>query len=51
MMFKALKDRPWILLIVLFVAMIAATLAVVIICVRNEPASVPLDTPPPWTQK
>jgi len=51
LMFKALKDRPWIWFIALFVAMVAATVAVVIICERNEPASVPLDTPKSWSGK
>jgi len=50
-MFQALKDRPWIWLMALFAAMIAATIVVVIICVRNEPASVPLDPPQTWTGK
>lgn len=50
-MLQALKDRPWIWLMLLFVSMIAATIVVVIICERNEPASVPLDTPQTWTDK
>ncbi|MEI8342299.1 MAG: hypothetical protein WCH43_12295 [Verrucomicrobiota bacterium] len=50
-MLKALKDRPWIWFILLFVVMVSAFIAVVIICIRNEPASVPLDTPKTWTGK
>ena len=44
-MFKFFNDRPWILYVALFVAMILGTIVVVIIAVRNEPVSVPLDTP------
>jgi len=44
-MFQFLKDRPWILLIILFVSMVTATVGVVIISVKNEQASVPLDPP------
>jgi hypothetical protein len=50
-MLQFLKDRPWIWLMALFAAMIAATIVVTVICVRNEPASVPLDTPQTWTDK
>jgi len=50
-MLQALKDRPWIWFTALFVLAVAGTVVVMIICMRNEPASVPLDTPQKWTGK
>lgn len=44
-MFKFFNDRPWFLYVALFVTMILGCIVVVIIAVRNEPASIPLDTP------
>jgi len=43
-MFKFFNDRPWFLYIALFASMIVGTIVVVIIAVRNEPVSVPIDT-------
>ena len=51
-MLQLLKDKPWIWLMAMFAAMLIGTIVVTIICLRNEPASVPLDTPQQtWTGK
>jgi len=52
-MFNYLKERPWILIIVLFSVMVIVNVVVVIIAVRNDQPSVPLDSqsPVPWTHK
>jgi FtsH-binding integral membrane protein len=38
-----MKDRPWIWIIVFFVLMVAALGTMVVIAVKNEPESVPLE--------
>jgi hypothetical protein len=40
---KFLSDRPWIWIVVAFVVMFASLGTVIIIAVRNEPPSVPLE--------
>jgi hypothetical protein len=39
-----MKDRPWIWIIVAWIALLAGMAVVITICVRNAPESVPIET-------
>ncbi len=50
---KAIENRPWIWIIVGMMALMSFSVAFLVIALRNEPQSVPLDNPAAteWTPK